>query len=52
MELVLTILQLLSAIAVTVIVLSQSGKRSGLSGAIAGEMQLLLLFMAHEHLLE
>ena len=36
MELVLTILQLLSAIAVTVIVLSQSGKRSGLSGAIAG----------------
>ena len=36
MELVLTILQLLSAIAVTVIVLSQSGKRAGLSGAIAG----------------
>ena len=36
MTLVLTILQLLSALAVTVIVLSQSGKRSGLSGAIAG----------------
>ena len=36
MTLVLTILQLLSAIAVTAIVLSQSGKRSGLSGAIAG----------------
>ena len=36
MTLVLTILQLLSALAVTVIVLFQSGKRSGLSGAIAG----------------
>ena len=36
MTIVLTILQLLSALAVTVIVLSQSGKRSGLSGAIAG----------------
>lgn len=36
MTLVLTILQLLSAVAVTVIVLFQSGKRSGLSGAIAG----------------
>ena len=36
MTLVLTILQLLSAIAVTVIVLTQSGKRSGLSGVIAG----------------
>ena len=36
MTLVLTILQLLSALAVTVIVLSQSGKRSGLSGPIAG----------------
>ena len=35
MTLVLTILQLLSAVAVTVIVLTQSGKRSGLSGAIA-----------------
>ena len=36
MTLVLTILQLLSAVAVTVIVLTQSGERSGLSGAIAG----------------
>lgn len=36
MELALTILQLISALAVTVIVLMQSGKRSGLSGAIAG----------------
>lgn len=36
MYIALTILQLLSALAVTVIVLFQSGKRSGLSGAIAG----------------
>ena len=36
MTLALTILQLISAVAVTVIVLFQSGKRSGLSGAIAG----------------
>ncbi len=36
MQLVLTILQLLSGLAVTVVVLFQSGKRSGLSGAIAG----------------
>ncbi len=35
-RLVLTILQLLSAVVVTVIVLMQSGKSSGLSGAIAG----------------
>ncbi|MDY6095981.1 MAG: preprotein translocase subunit SecG [Oscillospiraceae bacterium] len=34
--LILTILQLLSGLAVTVIVLMQSGKSSGLSGAIAG----------------
>ena len=33
---VLTILQLLSGLAVTVIVLMQSGKSSGLSGVIAG----------------
>ena len=33
---VLTILQVLSGIAVTAIVLMQSGKSSGLSGAIAG----------------
>lgn len=36
MEIFLTILQLISAVAVTAIVLMQSGKRSGLSGAIAG----------------
>ena len=36
MYIALTILQLLSALTVTVIVLLQSGKRSGLSGAIAG----------------
>ena len=36
MYIALTILQLLSALAVTVIVLFQSGKRSGLFGAIAG----------------
>jgi preprotein translocase subunit SecG len=33
---VLTVLQLLSGLAVTVIVLAQSGKSSGLSGVIAG----------------
>lgn len=32
----LTILQLISGLAVTLVVLFQSGKRSGLSGAIAG----------------
>ena len=36
MYIALTIMQLLSALTVTVIVLFQSGKRSGLSGAIAG----------------
>ena len=36
MYIALTILQLLSALTVTVIVLFQSGKRAGLSGAIAG----------------
>lgn len=34
--LILTILQLLSALAVTVIVLLQDGKSAGLSGAISG----------------
>ena len=33
---ILTILQVLSGVAVTAIVLMQSGKSSGLSGAIAG----------------
>ena len=36
MTTVLTILQLISGLAVTLVVLFQSGKRSGLSGAIAG----------------
>ncbi len=36
MTIVLTILQLISGLAVTLVVLFQSGKRSGLSGAIAG----------------
>ena len=36
LELILTIIQLISGLAVTVIVLMQSGKSAGLSGAIAG----------------
>jgi preprotein translocase subunit SecG len=36
MTLVLTIIQLLTGIFMTAVVLLQSGKRSGLSGAIAG----------------
>ena len=36
LELILTIIQLISGLAVTVIVLLQSGKSAGLSGAIAG----------------
>lgn len=36
MQLALTIIQLLSGLALTLIVLFQSGKRSGLSGAISG----------------
>ena len=36
LELILTIIQLLSGLAVTVIVLMQSGKSAGLSSAIAG----------------
>ena len=35
-EIILTVLQLLSGLAVTLIVLTQSGKSSGLSGVIAG----------------
>lgn len=35
-KIILTILQLLSGLAVTVVVLMQSGKSAGLSGAIAG----------------
>ena len=36
LELILTIIQLLSGLAVTVIVLMQSGKSAGLSGSIGG----------------
>ena len=35
-SIILTVLQVLSGVAVTAIVLMQSGKSSGLSGAIAG----------------
>lgn len=35
-KIILTILQLISGLAVTVVVLLQSGKSAGLSGAIAG----------------
>lgn len=36
LELILTIIQLISGLAVTVIVLMQSGKSAGLSGSIGG----------------
>lgn len=36
LQTILTILQVLSGLAVTVVVLMQSGKSAGLSGAIAG----------------
>ena len=36
LKLILTIVQVLSGIAVTVVVLMQSGKSAGLSGAISG----------------
>ena len=36
LHIILTILQLLSGLAVTVVVLMQSGKSAGLSGAISG----------------
>ena len=39
---VLTILQVLSGIAVTAIVLMQSGKSAGLSGAISGGAETFL----------
>ena len=41
LKLILTILQLLSGLAVTVVVLLQSGKSAGLSGAIAGVYAVL-----------
>ena len=42
LKLILTILQLLSGLAVTVVVLLQSGKSAGLSGAIAGGAETFL----------
>lgn len=36
LQIILTILQLVSGLAVTIVVLLQSGKSAGLSGAIAG----------------
>ena len=36
LQLILTILQVISGIAVTIVVLMQSGKSAGLSGAISG----------------
>lgn len=41
-KIILTILQLLSGLAVTVVVLMQSGKSAGLSGAIAGGAETFL----------
>jgi len=42
LKLILTILQLLSGLVVTVVVLMQSGKSAGLSGAIAGGAETFL----------
>ena len=42
LHIVLTVLQLLSGLAVTVIVLMQSGKSAGLSGAISGGAETFL----------
>lgn len=42
LKIILTILQLLSGLAVTVVVLMQSGKSAGLSGAIAGGAETFL----------
>lgn len=39
---ILTVLQLLSGLAVTVVVLMQSGKSAGLSGAISGGAETFL----------
>lgn len=41
-KIILTILQLLSGLAVTVIVLMQSGKSAGLSGSISGGAETFL----------
>lgn len=42
LKLILTIIQLVSGLAVTVVVLMQSGKSAGLSGAIAGGAETFL----------
>ena len=42
LEIILTILQLIAGLAVTVVVLLQSGKSAGLSGAIAGGAETFL----------
>jgi len=42
LHIVLTVLQLISGLAVTVVVLMQSGKSAGLSGAIAGGAETFL----------
>lgn len=42
LKLILTIIQLLSGLAVTAVVLMQSGKSAGLSGAIAGGAETFL----------
>ena len=43
LQLILTILQVISGIAVTVVVLMQSGKSAGLSGAISGAADTFLV---------
>ena len=42
LTIILTVLQLLSGLAVTVVVLMQSGKSAGLSGAISGGAETFL----------
>lgn len=42
LKIIFTILQLLSGLAVTVVVLMQSGKSAGLSGAISGGAETFL----------
>ena len=42
LKLILTIIQLISGLAVTIVVLMQSGKSAGLSGAIAGGAETFL----------
>ena len=43
LKIILTIIQLVSGLAVTVVVLMQSGKSAGLSGAIAGGAETFLV---------